>query len=56
MDGRLPKIDDYDWFSNNVGPDDIFISNKDFFFEDNAWNTALGMMFVVGVRALTDNT
>lgn len=26
MDGRPPSSDDYDWFSDNVGPDDVYIT------------------------------
>lgn len=26
MDGRLPTDNDFDWMSNNVGPDDVYIT------------------------------
>lgn len=55
MDGRLPGELDYDWSSTNLGPDDVYISSSDDFFKNRKWNTQNGIMFVVGVKALTDN-
>src|SRR5438105_10609343 len=55
MDGRPPTSDDYDWFSNNVGPDDVYITNTDSMFSLKNWNTSNGVLFMVGVKALTDN-
>lgn len=56
MDGRQPSFDDNDWFSDNTGPDDVYITNNDSMFAMKNWNTSNGILFIVGVRALTDNT
>jgi hypothetical protein len=56
MDGRPPSPDDNDWFSDNVGPDDVYITNNDNMFTLKNWNTSNGILFIVGVKALTDNT
>lgn len=55
MDGRSPSTKDYDWFSDNVGPDDLYITEKDPMFYLKNWNTSQGIFFVVGVKALTAN-
>ena len=55
MDGRPPTSDDNDWFSNNNGPDDVYITNNDTMFALKNWNTSNGVLFIVGVKALTDN-
>ena len=55
MDGRLPGELDYDWASTNKGPDEIHVSSKDSFFADRGYNTQVGVIFVVGVKAITDN-
>jgi hypothetical protein len=55
MDGRPPSSDDNDWYSDNVGPDDVYITNKDQMFAMKNWNTSNGILFIVGVKALTDN-
>lgn len=55
MDGRSPSTKDYDWFSDNVGPDDLYINEKDPMFYLKNWNTSQGIFFVVGVKALTSN-
>lgn len=55
MDGSSPCVDDNDWKSDNLGPDDVYITNTDTMFQMNNWNTSNGILFVVGVRAFTDN-
>jgi hypothetical protein len=55
MDGRLPVDTDYDFVSNNIGPDDIFINSTNPFWTYSNWNTSNGIIFVVGVKALSDN-
>ena len=55
IDGRMPVDNDYDWVSNNVGPDDVFINSTDNFWRYRNYNTSNGIMFIVGVKALTDN-
>lgn len=55
VDGRLPGELDFDWSSTNVGPDDIYIASNDTFFKLRNTNTSNGIIFVVGVKALTDN-
>lgn len=56
MDGRSPTTDDNDWFSDNTGPDDLHLTNADSMFAMKNWNTSNGILFIVGVKALTDNT
>jgi hypothetical protein len=53
IDGRYPVSDDYDFTSNNVGPDDIYINSYSTFFDDAGYNKTNGILFVVGVKALT---
>ena len=55
MDGRLPHESDYDWASTNMGPDSLFVNNEDSFFPNNDWDTSNGIIFVIGVKALSDN-
>ena len=55
IDGRLPGDLDFDWSSTNLGADDIYITNRDPFFKNRNYTTKNGIMFVVGVKALTDN-
>ena len=55
IDGRLPGELDYDWSSTNIGPDDVYISSSDPFFKNRDYNTSNGIIFVIGIKALTDN-
>jgi hypothetical protein len=55
LDGRYPVADDYDFASENMGADSIFINSTDSFFDNAGYNKSNGILFVVGVRALTDN-
>jgi len=57
MDGRYPTADDYDFKSTNKGADAIFLHSDLPMFQHanpNSWNPAVGMVIVVGVRALQD--
>lgn len=54
-DGRFPVTEDYDFKSDNTGPDDVFISSSDPFWSNVGYNKTIGVIFVVGVKALTDN-
>lgn len=55
FDGRYPISEDYDFKSDNLGPDDISISSSDPFWKNNNYNTSIGILFMVGVKAKTDN-
>jgi hypothetical protein len=56
MDGRLPIDTDYNWASDNLGADDVYINNTDLFWKENSeFNSSNGILFVVGVKALVDN-
>ena len=47
---------DYDWHSDNVGPDDVYITDKDTFFSARNYNTSKGILFVVAIQSLNDDT
>ena len=51
----MPTDADFDFTSNNIGPDNLVVSANDTFFSSRGYNTSYGVMFVVGVKALTDN-
>jgi hypothetical protein len=53
FDGRNPTSIDFDFQSTNQGADDILIKYNDPFFTSSNYNTSNGMLFVVGVKALT---
>lgn len=55
LDARNPSSHDYDFASQNQGPDDIIISANSSFFAKNNYNVQNGMVFIVGVKAITDN-
>ena len=55
MDGRFPISEDYDFASENMGPDDISVNSSYSWFRDRNWDTQYGVMFVVGVKARTAN-
>jgi hypothetical protein len=55
LDGRYPVDDDYDFTSNNLGPDDIYVRSNDAFWDSNKYKTKNGIMFIVGVKAMTSN-
>lgn len=38
-----------------MGADSVFINSTDSFFDDTGYNKSNGILFVVGVRALTKN-
>lgn len=49
LDGRIPNKFDSDWYSDNVGPDDVYITDKDTFFSARNYNTSNGILFVVAI-------
>jgi hypothetical protein len=55
FDGRFPTSIDFDFQSTNQGADDILIKYNDPFFTSSNYNTSNGMLFMVGVKALTPN-
>jgi len=55
LDGRFPVSDDYDFSSTNLGPDSIVVNSNDYFFNSSGYNKSNGVLFMVGVKALTKN-
>ena len=55
LDGRYPIDSDYDFYSDNLGADDVYITSNDPIWASNGYNKSLGVVFVVGVKALSDN-
>jgi hypothetical protein len=55
LDGRYPISEDYDFASENLGPDDIYISSQSSFFNESGYNLTNGILFMVGVKANTPN-
>lgn len=55
LDGRYPVSGDYDFASENLGADDIYINSLDGFFDDAGYNKSNGILFMVGVKAITPN-
>lgn len=55
MDARYPTSEDYDFKSDNMGPDDVAIRSTDEIWTKSGYNKIYGIIFVVGVKALTDN-
>lgn len=52
LDGRFPVAEDYDFASENMGADSVYINSRSSFFDDSGYNKTNGILFVVGVRAL----
>ncbi len=56
IDARNPTSEDYDFASQNNGPEDIVISsNNTQFFDKANYELSNGIVFVVGVKAMTSN-
>lgn len=55
LDGRYPVAEDFDFASESMGADSVFINSTNSFFDDTGYNRSNGILFVVGVRALSDN-
>lgn len=55
IDARFPTSEDYDFMSNDLGADNVYIRSDSDFWETTGYNKAFGIVFVVGVKALTDN-
>jgi len=60
MDGRNPTEDDYDYKSQMIGADSIVIRSTDAIFTGknqlHDWQPEVGIIFVVGVLAYSDET
>ncbi len=52
-DGRLPSARDYDYKSNNLGPDAIWPAYSDPIFKNKGINDT--GIFVIGLMAVTDS-
>lgn len=55
LDARKPTSQDNDFYSDNFGADEIKINSNNQIFLRNGYNTSNGVIFVVGVKALTSN-
>lgn len=55
LDGRYPVTEDYDFASENLGADDIYINSQDSFFDAAGYDKRNGIVFMVGVKAITAN-
>lgn len=55
IDARYPTSEDFDFKSDNLGPDDVFIRARDDFWAKTGYGKQYGILFVVGVKALSDN-
>ena len=55
IDARYPTSEDYDYSSTNLGPDSVIIRPNDTFWANSGYNTSYGVVFVIGVKALTSN-
>lgn len=56
MDGRYPTENDYDYYADMMGADQIRISSTDPIFNkegSHSWDPKVGIMVVVGVMART---
>jgi hypothetical protein len=54
IDARLPSSGDFDFKSDNFGADEIFIKSNDQFWDNTGYMKQYGIVFVVGVKAMTD--
>ena len=55
LDGRFPVDNDYDFASTMLGPDNLVISSNDQFWDIAGYNKSNGVLFMIGVKALTPN-
>jgi hypothetical protein len=55
IDARQPTSEDFDFKSDNLGADDVFIKSTDPFWQRAGYFKQYGIIFVVGVKALSDN-
>lgn len=55
VDARYPTSEDYDFKSDNMGADDVYIRSSDDFWTKSGYNKMVGIVFVVGVKAMTPN-
>ena len=55
IDGRRPNSEDFDYKSDNRGADSIIIRSNDTIWNQTGYFKEQGIVFVVGVKALTDN-
>jgi len=56
LDGRFPISEDYDFKSDNMGADSITITSKDPIWAKNNYDITVGVMVVVGVKVMKNNT
>lgn len=52
LDGRFPVAEDFDFASENMGADSIYVNSQSSFFDDAGYNKSNGIVFMVGVRAI----
>jgi hypothetical protein len=54
-DARQPSSEDFDFKSDNLGADEVFIRSTDSFWERSGYLKQHGIVYVVAVKAITDN-
>lgn len=55
IDARYPTSNDFDFKSDNLGPDTVYIKASDPFWQNAGYHIEHGIVFVVGVKAMTNN-
>jgi hypothetical protein len=55
IDGRFPVDSDFDFSSSMLGPDNLVISSTDLFWNISGYNKSDGVLFIVGIKAITPN-
>jgi hypothetical protein len=55
IDGRFPVDSDFDFSSSMLGPDNLVISSTDYFWNISGYNKSDGVLFIVGIKAITPN-
>jgi len=46
---------DFDFSSSMLGPDNLVISSTDLFWNISGYNKSDGVLFIVGIKAITPN-
>lgn len=54
-DARQPTSGDFDFKSDNLGADEIFIRSTDIFWDRTGYFKQFGIVYVIAVKAVTDN-
>ena len=54
-DARQPSSEDFDFKSDNLGADEVFIRSTDSFWDRSGYYKQYGIVYVVAVKAVTNN-